>query len=68
VTNSHNESLADINGRERLTLIPLLVLIVWMGVYSNYFLRPMDATVTSLLNRVQDTRGVDVRTAGRAPQ
>ena len=68
VSNVHNESLMDINGRERLTLVPLLILIVWMGVYSNHFLRPMDASVTSLLNRVENTQGVDVRTAGRTPQ
>ena len=43
-----NESLMDINGRERLTLVPLLILIVWMGVYSNHFLRPMDASVDEL--------------------
>jgi NADH-quinone oxidoreductase subunit M len=67
VTNSHNDSLTDINGRERLTLVPLLILIVWMGVYSNHFLRPMDASVTSLLSRVENSRGVDVRTAQREP-
>jgi NADH-quinone oxidoreductase subunit M len=62
ITNSHNESLTDISNRERLTLVPLLVLIVWMGVYSNHFLRPMDASVTNLLNRVQSSQGGDVRT------
>ena len=34
-------------------LIPLLILIVWMGVYSGYFLRPMDASVMKLMNQVQ---------------
>jgi NADH-quinone oxidoreductase subunit M len=65
VSNPDNESLLDINGRERLTLVPLLILIVWMGVYSNHFLRPMDASVTGLLNRVENSRGIDVRTADR---
>jgi NADH-quinone oxidoreductase subunit M len=51
ITNPHNESLADISGRERLTLAPLLILIVWMGMYSGHFLRPMDASVARLLNR-----------------
>jgi len=62
VTNPHNESLMDINAREKLTLLPLLILIVWMGVYSNHFLRPMDASVTNLLNRVENPQGGDVRT------
>jgi NADH-quinone oxidoreductase subunit M len=65
VTNPHNESLVDINARERLTLVPLLILIVWMGVYSSHFLRPMDRSVASLLNRVQNSQGNDVRTAER---
>lgn len=63
ITNSDNESLLDIGNRERLTLVPLLILIVWMGVYSNHFLRPMDASVANLLNRVQNPQGGDVRTA-----
>ena len=68
VTNPHNESLMDINGRERLTLLPLMILIVWMGVYSNHFLRPMDTSVASLLSRVQPAQGNDVRTAERIPR
>ena len=68
VTNSHNESLIDINGRERLTLLPLMILIVWMGVYSNHFLRPMDTSVANLLSRVQASQGNDVRTAVRVPR
>jgi hypothetical protein len=27
--------------------------MVWMGVYSSYFLRPMDASVMKLINQVQ---------------
>jgi NADH-quinone oxidoreductase subunit M len=65
VTNPQNEPLLDINVRERITLVPLLILIVWMGVYSNHFLRPMDKSVASLLNRVQNSQSNDVRTAER---
>jgi NADH-quinone oxidoreductase subunit M len=68
VTNPHNELLTDINARERLTLIPLLILIVWMGVYSSPFLRPMDTSVTNLLNRVQNSQGGDVRTVEKLPR
>jgi NADH-quinone oxidoreductase subunit M len=65
VTNPHNDSLADLNVRERLTMVPLLILIIWMGVYSNHFLRPMDTSVASLLNRVQNSQSNDVRTVER---
>jgi NADH-quinone oxidoreductase subunit M len=68
VTNPNNESLTDINGRERLILVPLAILIVWMGVYSNHFLRPMDASVARLLSRVENPQGGDVKTVDRIPQ
>jgi len=67
-SNPENAILSDLGFRERLTLIPLLVLIVWMGVYSNHFLRPMDASVTKLLNRIEHTERTDTRTADRVPQ
>jgi NADH-quinone oxidoreductase subunit M len=68
VSKPENESLMDINGRERMTLVPLVILIVWMGIYSNHFLRPMDTSVTNLLNRVENNQGVDVKTARQAPR
>jgi len=53
IRNERNANLLDLAGRERVMLIPLLVLMVWMGVYSNHFLRPMDASVTKLINQSQ---------------
>jgi NADH-quinone oxidoreductase subunit M len=51
IRNERNANLMDLVGREKLMLIPLLILMAWMGVYSSYFLRPMDASVTKLLNQ-----------------
>lgn len=53
IRNERNAALLDIGGRERVMLIPLLILMVWMGVYSNHFLRPMDASVMKLQNQLQ---------------
>jgi NADH-quinone oxidoreductase subunit M len=53
ITNDRNRNLLDLVGRERVMLIPLLILMVWMGIYSNHFLRPMDASVMKLMNQVQ---------------
>ncbi|MCS6884329.1 MAG: NADH-quinone oxidoreductase subunit M [Acidobacteriota bacterium] len=39
VTNEHNKSLADVTLREKLTLVPLVVLIIFMGVYPSFFLK-----------------------------
>jgi NADH-quinone oxidoreductase subunit M len=51
IKNERNASLLDLGGRERVMLIPLLIVMVWMGVYSNFFLRPMDSSVSKLLNQ-----------------
>ena len=68
ISNPHNEALRDIGSRERLTLVPLLILIVWMGMYSNHFLRPMDASIAKLMNRVERVNTESVRTATQLPQ
>jgi NADH-quinone oxidoreductase subunit M len=56
IKNESNAKLLDLVGRERLMLIPLVIIMIWMGVYSNYFLRPMDASVTKLVNQSQAVR------------
>jgi NADH-quinone oxidoreductase subunit M len=68
ISNPHNEGLLDIGRRERLTLTPLLILIVWMGMYSNHFLRPMDASIAKLMNRVDHATAEPVRTAKQLPR
>ena len=64
VTHEHNQTLRDMNRREYAMLVPLLALIVWMGMYSNHFLRPMDASVARLINQVQ-SRDVQVADQNR---
>jgi NADH-quinone oxidoreductase subunit M len=54
VTNKENERIKDMNLREIAYMLPILVFIVWIGVYPQPFLRKMDASVTSLL---EDVRG-----------
>ena len=54
ITHKENETLSDVNGRELAMLVPLVVMIVWMGMYSNTFLRPMDASVARLVSRVEE--------------
>jgi len=48
VSNPENEKLTDLSRRELAAILPLTVAIVWMGVYSSSFLRPMDASVNRL--------------------
>ena len=43
----------DMNVREMLTLLPLLILVFWIGIFPNTFLGYMDVSVQHLLERVQ---------------
>ncbi len=42
----------DIDLREILTLVPLIILVFWIGVYPNTFLSFMDVSVQHLIERV----------------
>lgn len=53
VRNAALEGLKDLKLREVLCLLPLLVLIVWMGVKPNYFLSKIEPATQSLLQRVE---------------
>ncbi|MDD5542483.1 MAG: NADH-quinone oxidoreductase subunit M [Acidobacteriia bacterium] len=50
VTHEANKSLPDLSGREKWVLVPLILLALWMGIYPQFFLRKMDASVSRLLN------------------
>ncbi len=49
VVKEENKGLKDMNVREVITFLPILVLIVWIGVYPQPFLRRMDASVEALI-------------------
>jgi len=44
--------LSDMDIRETITLVPLIVLVLWIGIYPNSFLSFMHASVQHLLERV----------------
>lgn len=46
------QQLSDMNLREIATLVPLLLLVFWIGFYPNTFLSFMDVSVQNLLQRV----------------
>ena len=45
----------DINLREVITLLPMLVLVFWIGFHPNTFLEYMHASVEHLLQQVNRT-------------
>ncbi len=41
-----------------LFLIPILILMFWMGIFPNTFLRKMDTTINHLLNQIKSKREI----------
>jgi NADH-quinone oxidoreductase subunit M len=52
ITNDKNKGLTDLNLREQWTLIPLIVMAFWIGLYPKPFFRLMEPTVDRVLQRV----------------
>ncbi|MCJ7482359.1 MAG: NADH-quinone oxidoreductase subunit M, partial [Thermodesulfovibrionales bacterium] len=57
--------LHDMDIRETITLIPLIILVFWIGIYPNVFLGFMHASVGHLLERVS-TAGMQEAAAAKA--
>lgn len=53
VTKEENKTLLDINWREIVTLLPLIILIFWIGLYPNPFFGLMDASVEQLVSSIE---------------
>ncbi len=43
------KAMPDLNMREKLIFAPLVIVVLWMGIYPNSFLEPMHASVSHLL-------------------
>ena len=52
LTHAENQQLKDLNGRELLILAPIILLIVYMGVYPQPFLSRIEPAVEQTLKRV----------------
>lgn len=52
VTNEKLHELTDLNTREMIVLVPIMVFIVWLGVYPQTFLGLTDAPATGIVNSV----------------
>src|SRR5712692_6718479 len=52
VSNPANERLPDLNAREFATLVPLVALALWIGVYPKPFFRYLDLPVQRIVERV----------------
>jgi len=49
LNNEENKKLKDLNARETWSLIPLVAIVIWLGVYPKPVLEPINNSVESLL-------------------
>ena len=49
LNNEENKTLKDLNSRETWSLIPLVAIVIWLGVYPKPVLGPIDNSVKELL-------------------
>jgi NADH-quinone oxidoreductase subunit M len=50
-----NARVSDCNGREIAYMVPIVILMIWIGVYPKPYLRSMEASVNYWLTHVQQT-------------
>jgi len=72
IDNPENEKLLDLNFREVMTLLPLIVFSFWIGLYPKPFFAILDEPVTRLVEQVNKTHVypdhvVDLRPAVHDP-
>ncbi|MGD9347178.1 MAG: hypothetical protein PVH84_15030, partial [Candidatus Aminicenantes bacterium] len=56
ITNDRVNNFKDLNKRELAYLLPIVVMMFWMGVYPQPFLRKMDASVEKLLDQINQKK------------
>ncbi len=67
VTNPKNRDLPDCDAREKLILVSLVLVMLWMGIYPNPFLRRLDKTATAAIERVESAGTQMAARPARAP-
>ena len=49
VTNEANKTLKDLDAKETWSLVPLVLIVVWLGIYPKPVLEPIDNSVKAML-------------------
>ena len=67
VTRDENRRLCDLTPREIVVLVPVLLAIIWIGIYPRPFLTVTEASVRQLLTQVHVRYRAEDRRADSAP-
>jgi NADH-quinone oxidoreductase subunit M len=62
-----NKKLIDINFREIMTLVPLVVIAFWIGIYPKPFFQILDEPVDRLVRQIDGTYEYPAEVAALAP-
>ncbi|MBI3932099.1 MAG: NADH-quinone oxidoreductase subunit M [Acidobacteria bacterium] len=68
VTKKENEHLADLNARELATLVPLVALCFWIGLYPKPFLEFLHAPMAAIARTVQPEAVARAAAPAAAPE
>jgi NADH-quinone oxidoreductase subunit M len=60
VTHEENATLPDLRPREWAAVVPLVAMSLFMGIFPNVFLKPMEPSVARVVERVQSVQPVRV--------
>jgi NADH-quinone oxidoreductase subunit M len=63
LTNPKNRHLPDLSPREWAMVVPIVAMAIFMGVLPNLFLRPMEASVNRVIERITGPQPAQVKTA-----
>lgn len=67
ITHPENRTLTDLSGREIALMVPILILLFWIGIYPNTFLRKTDASSKHLLEQMRVKRELAVQPTRQPP-
>jgi NADH-quinone oxidoreductase subunit M len=56
ITRDDVRKMLDLSPREIAIFAPLIVIVLWMGIYPTSFLKPMQASVANLIERVESAQ------------
>ena len=58
LNNPENQNLKDLNLREMVVLMPLIVMIFWMGLYPKTFFVKLEPSVDFVIKQVNQQKGL----------